>query len=114
MKKHKLTNKQYDIQAKQTKNDKEFSDWFKKNGINAQYVAHTDSKLLQAQLKAHTLLTKHINQLSNTQIKALQNFKRKMNTGHIRKKLKPEAAITVFCIYTKVVRKLHRQSQGTN
>lgn len=114
MKKHTLTNKQYDINSK-IRRDSGLTDWWlRQNGINAQYVAHTDTKLLQAQQKAHTLLTQHIDQLSNAQIKALQNFKRKMNTGHIRKKLKPDAAIIVFCIYTKVVRKLHRQTQGTN
>ena len=112
MKKKALTHKQFDIQCK-NKRDTGLTDWWlRQNGINAQYVAHTDTKLLQAQQKAHTLLSEHIDLLTTDQIKALKNFQRKMNTGHIRKKLKPEAAYTVLNISTKVVRLMHRLAKA--
>ena len=112
MKKHTLTDKQYEIGNK-TRRDSGLTDWWlRQNGINAQYVANTDAKLVQAQQKAHTLLTQHIELLTQSQIKTLQNFKRKMNTGHIRKKLKPDAALPIFSIHTRIIRKLHSKSKN--
>ena len=111
MKKNALTHKQFDIQNK-NKRDTGLTDWWlRNNGINAQIISNTHSKLIQAQHEAHLLLSNHIHLLSSDQIKALKNFQRKMNKGHIRKKLKPEAAYTVLNISTKVVRLMHRQAK---
>lgn len=108
MKKHILTNNQFDINTK-SKRDTGLTDWWlRQNGINAQYISKTDCKLVQAQQKAHLLLTQHSELLTQAQIRTLQNFKRKMNTGHIRKKIKPDAALVVFSIHTKILRKIHR------
>jgi phosphoribosyl 1,2-cyclic phosphodiesterase len=112
MKKNALTHKQFAIEH-QNKRDTGLTDWWlRNNGINAQIICNTHSKLIQAQHEAHLLLSNHIDLLTSDQIKALKNFQRKMNTGHIRKKLKPEAAYTVLNISTKVVRIMHRQAKA--
>ena len=112
MKKNALTHEQRAIQHK-TQRDTGLTDWWlRQNGINAQIIANTHSKLIQAQHEAHLLLSNHIDLLTTNQIKALKNFQRKMNTGHIRKKLKPEAAYTVLNISTKVARLMHRLAKA--
>ncbi len=110
MKKNTLTNTQYDIAIKNKRDTGLANWWLRQNGINAKYVANTDKKLVQAQQKAHLLLKNHIELLSKSQIKTLRSFKRKMNTKEIRIKLKPDAALAVFSIHTKIVRKLHSQN----
>ena len=112
MKNNRLTHEQRAIQHK-AQRDTGLTDWWlRQNGINAQIIANTHSKLIQAQHEAHLLLSNHIDLLTTNQIKALQNFQRKMNTGHIRKKLKPEAAYTVLNISTKVARLMHRLAKA--
>ena len=112
MKKNALTHKQFDIQHK-SKRDTGLTDWWlRQNGINAQIISDTHSKLIQAQHEAHLLLSNHIDLLNKDQIQALKKFQRKMNTGHIRKKLKPEAAYTVLNISTKVARLMHRLAKA--
>ena len=112
MKKNALTHKQFDIQHK-SKRDSGLTDWWlRQNGINAQIIANTHSKLIQAQHEAHLLLSNHIDLMTTDQIEALKNFQRKMNTGHIRKKLKPEAAYTVLNISTKVTRLMYRLAKA--
>lgn len=85
--------------------------WLRDNGVNAQTVAHTHEKLIQAQKMAHELLTTYLEMLTPSQIKILKEFQRKINTGHIRKKLKPQAANSVLNIKTKIVRTLYKQQQ---
>jgi hypothetical protein len=112
MKNNRLTHEQRAIQHK-AQRDTGLTDWWlRQNGINAQIISNTHSKLIQAQHEAHLLLSNHIDLLTADQIKALKNFQRKMNTGHIRKKLKPEAAYQVLNISTKVVRLMHRQAKA--
>lgn len=112
MKKNALTHNQFAIQQK-SKRDTGLTDWWlRNNGVNAQIISNTHSKLIQAQHEAHLLLSNHIELLTSDQIKALKNFQRKMNTGHIRKKLKPESAYTVLNISTKVVRLMHRHTKA--
>ena len=112
MKNNRLTHEQRAIQHK-SQRDTGLTDWWlRNNGVNAQIISNTHGKLIQAQHEAHLLLSNHIHFLSSEQIKALKNFQRKMNTGHIRKKLKPEAAYQVLNISTKVVRLMHRQAKA--
>jgi hypothetical protein len=107
-----LTEKQFEIQLKSRRDTEATDKWLRENGINVQVMSHTHTKLVQAQHDAHHLLKSCTHLLTQSQIKKLQNFQRKMNTGHIRKKLKPEAANAVFNISTKIVRTMHKQQQA--
>ncbi len=108
---NKLTDIQHAMLKKAKKDTAQTDKWLRENGVNAQVVAHTHGSLVQAQKKAHELLTKHADMLTPSQVKKLQGFQRKMNTGHIRKKLKPSSAQVVFSISTKIVRTLHKQAK---
>jgi galactitol-specific phosphotransferase system IIB component len=107
-----LTEKQFDIQLKAKRDTDAADKWLRENGINVQTMSHTHVKLVQAQHDAHHLLTTYAHILTESQIAKLHSFQRKMNTGHIRKKMKPDAAYVVFNISTKIVRKLHKQQQA--
>ena len=106
---NKLSDTQYAMQKQAKKDTAQTDKWLRENGVNAQIVSHTHGSLVQAQKKAHELLTKHADMLTPSQVKKLQGFQRKMNTGHIRKKLKPSSAQVVFSISTKIVRILYKQ-----
>lgn len=106
-----LNEKQKAIQSKSRRDNNATDKWLRKNGINPQFVGSTDTKLLKAQQEAQILLTNYRHLLTNSQIKKLNNFKRKMNTNEIRVQMKPDAANKVFNISTKIVRTLHRQQQ---
>ena len=107
-----LNEKQKAIQSKSRLDNNATDKWLRKNGINPQFVGSTDTKLLKAQQEAQILLTNYRHLLTNSQIKKLNNFKRKMNTNEIRVQMKPDAANKVFNISTKIVRTLHRQQQA--
>ena len=108
----KLTQTQFEINRISHRDNGLTNWWLRQNGINYQYLLHADSKLIQAQHKAHLLLKNHLDLLTKNQIKTLKNFKRRMNIGHLRKKLRPEAANAVFSINTKIQRLIHRQTTG--
>jgi hypothetical protein len=76
-------------------------DWLRDNGIATKSFNTTHVKLLQAQQKAHALLTQ-------SQTKTLKAFQRKMVGKHTRNKLKPNAANPIFNISTKIYRHLHK------
>jgi hypothetical protein len=109
---NKLTDTQYALQKKAIKDTALADKWLRDNGVNVQTIAQTHGTLVQAQKKAHELLTQHTNILTPSQIKKLQGFQRKMNTGHIRKKLKPNSGHVVFNINTKIVRILHKKAKA--
>ena len=107
-----LNEKQYAIQSKSRRDNNATDKWLRENGINPNFLGTTDAKLLKAQQEAKILLTNYKHLLTNSQIKKLNNFKRKMNTNEIRVHMKPDAANKVFNISTKIVRALHKQQQG--
>lgn len=111
MKNRKPTQLQRQIESKTQKDTKQSNDWLKENGINSQTFAFTHVKLIQAKQKAHDLLNNYKNLLTPAQEKKLKDFQIKMNTGHIRKKLKPEAAKAIFVISTQIKRKAHKLAQ---
>lgn len=111
MKNRKPTQLQRQFESKAQKDTKQSNDWLKENGINSQTFAFTHVKLIQAQQKAHDLLTNFKGLLTSAQEKKLKDFQIKMNTGYIRKKLKPEAAKAIFVINTQVKRKAHKLAQ---
>jgi hypothetical protein len=83
-------------------------DWLRDNGIATKSFNTTHVKLLQAQQKAHALLTQHAHLLTQSQTKTLKAFQRKMVGKHTRNKLKPNAANPIFNISTKIYRHLHK------
>lgn len=111
MKNRKPTQLQRQLESKAQKDTKQSNDWLKENGINYQIFALTHIKLIQAQQKAHDLLTNFKDLLTLAQEKKLKEFQIKMNTGHIRKKLKPEAAKAIFVISTQIKRKAYKLAQ---
>ena len=109
----KLTPAQFDIQRLERRDNGYTNWWLRQVGINYQYLTIADSRLIHAQNKAHLLLKNHLDLLTESQIKTLKSFKRRMGLGHLRKKLRPEAANAVFKINTKIQRLIHRQTTGT-
>lgn len=83
-------------------------DWLRDNGIAIKSFNATNVKLLQAQQKAHELLTQHKHLLTQNQIKTLKAFQRKMVGKHTRNKLKPESAYPILNISTKIHRQIHQ------
>ena len=74
MNNNKLPQAQYDIQRQQRKDLLATDNWLKSKGLNTCTLTKIPTKLLQAQNKAHTLLTQHSNLLTKEQIKTLRNF----------------------------------------
>ena len=108
MKKHTLTNKQYDIQAKQAKSDKEFSNWLKQNGLKEKYFTLVPFELLQAQRIASNILKDSGRYLAQNQAHTLNNFLLAMSRKDKRKKLTINHACTVMNIGKEVNRKLFK------
>jgi hypothetical protein len=93
---------------KNFKDDALTADWLRDNGISVKAFNTTYVKLLQAQQTAHALLTQNITLLTNSQIKTLKAFQRKMASKKAREKLKPEAAYPILNISTKINRQLFK------
>jgi len=108
MKKHTLTNKQYDIQAKQTKSDKEFCDWLQQNGLKEKYFTLVPIELLQAQRIASNILKDSGRYLAQNQANTLNNFLLAMSRQDKRKKLTIKNAYTVMNIGKEVNRKMFK------
>ena len=108
MKKHKLTNKQYDIQEKQTKSDKECCDWLKQNGLKEKYFTLVSIELLQAQRIASNILKDSGRYLAQNQANTLNNFLLAMSRQDKRKKLTTKNAYTVMNIGKEVNRKMFK------
>ena len=104
--KDKLTHAQFAILRKQRKDARITDKWIKSTGLHTATFNNIDSKLLQAQQTAHTLLTQHLNLLTTEQIKTIRNFKRKIGNTQLCSKLKPEVAYKVLNIGTKINRQL--------
>ncbi len=85
-------------------------DWLRDNGIAIKAFNTTHVKLLQAQQKAHVLLTQYPHLLTQSQTKTLKAFQRKMVGKHTRNKLKPESAYPIFNINTKINRLIYKLS----
>ena len=81
------TELQYAIQRQQTRDTQTANNWLKENGLNADTFATTHVQLLQAQKAAHEALTEHRQHLTDSDVKKLEAFERKMQQAHIRKKL---------------------------
>ena len=93
---------------KNFKDDALTADWLRDNGIAIKSFSTTHVKLLQAQQKAHDLLTQHAHLLTQSQTKTLKSFQRKMVGKHTRNKLKPDAAYPILNISTKIHRHLYK------
>jgi hypothetical protein len=106
MNKHEL---QYRIRSNELRDTNNANDWLSENGWDTSIFATTHVRLLQAQQQAHTLLTQYSNLLTEQQRKTLQEFQHKMQTKHIRCKLKPNAANAVLNISSKINRQLFKQ-----
>lgn len=103
------TELQYSIQKRQQRETKATNDWLRENGLNADTFASTLMSLLKAQKSAHQALTEHRQHLTDTDVKKLQAFERKMRQAQIRKKLPKHAANPIFQICTKAKRKANKQ-----
>lgn len=100
---------QHQIQRNQQRDTQKSDDWLKSNGWNTATFSTTHIRLLQAQQQAHTLLTQNSNLLTEQQRNTLQEFQNKMQTKHIRCKLRPAAANAVLNISSKINRQLFKQ-----
>ena len=78
-------------------------------GMKADRFQSTDSKLLQAQTHAHTIIKEHSDLLNPQQLQALQKFAKLMRNNKSHQTVKPEAANTTLNISSKVNRQLFRQ-----
>ena len=103
------TELQYSIQQRQVRETQATNNWLKEQGLNADTFATTHVTLLQAQKAAHQALTMHRQHLTDSDVKKLEAFERKMAQAHIRKKLGKHAASPIFKICTKAKRQAHKQ-----
>ena len=99
---------QYQIRKQEQQDTQQADTWIKQQGLNTSTFGTTNLQLLQAQQTAHTLLTQHLNLLTNEKIKIIRNFNRKVRNTQLCTKLKPEAAYQVLNIGTKINRQLFR------
>jgi hypothetical protein len=72
--------------------------WLAQNGFDAGSFAKTNVRLLKAQQQANSMLTTNCDQLSKSQIKALESFVKKMLNKATRTALRPDAANEIFKI----------------
>ncbi len=102
------TELQYAIQKRQIRETQATNSWLKENGLSAETFATTHVLLLQAQKAAHEAVKEHRQYLSESDLKKLQAFERKMRQAHIRNKLGKQAANPIFRICTKAKRQAHK------
>ena len=108
MKKHTLTNKQYDIKVHQAKSDKVFCDWLKENGLKEKCFTLVPIELLQAQCIATNILKNNGRYLAQNEAHTLNNFLFSMSRKDKRNNLTIKHAYTVMNIGKAVNRKLFK------
>lgn len=108
MKNHTLTNKQYEIQRKQTASDKKCNNWLTENGLNEQQLATLPFTLLQAQRIATNILKDGARYLGQNQAHTLNNFLLAMSNTKKRCKLTEAHAYKVMNIGKEVNRKMFK------
>jgi len=104
-----LTHKQFSINQRTNYQTWCTNNWLSENGFSANSFFTTDTKLLQAQQQAHTLLNYHPDLLTTEQATTLQQFQHLMTHKNTRIKLKPSAAYPIFNINTRINRQLFKQ-----
>ena len=100
---------QYQIRRKETTDTITADKWIAESGLDVITFGSTDIRLLQAQHQATTILQNHINLLTNSQRRTLEYFQKQMAHKNTRIKLKPQAAIPVLNISSKINRQLFKQ-----
>ena len=106
MQKHEL---QHQIRKHEAADTIKANDWLADAGLNAQTFGTTHIRLLQAQQKAHALLTHHSNLLTQSQRTTLEQFQQAMSIKRTRCRLKPVSANPVLNISSKINRHLFKQ-----
>ena len=93
---------------KDFQNDALAADWLRDNGISVAMFSAADPKLLQAQQRAHILLTQTQHLLTTEQISTLKAFTKRMAIKRTRAKLTAKSAYPILNISTKVNRQLFK------
>jgi hypothetical protein len=88
--------------------------WIEQQGLNRHTFSSTNHRLLQAQIQAHVLLTRHRDLLSYSQRSTLEDFQQLMAHPKTRKRLKPTAAQPILNISSKINRQLFKQHRQLN
>lgn len=99
----------HQIQQRTRKDTANTDQWVAAQGLDADSFQGTNIRLLRAQQQAHTLLSQHSDLLTQSQRKALEDFKEKMSNKKTRNRLKPTAANVVLNIGSKINRQLFKQ-----
>jgi len=107
--KDRLSHKQFQINCTADKQTRSADKWIRTMGMKADRFQSTDSKLLQAQTHAHTIIKEHSDLLNPQQLQALQKFAKLMRSKKSHQTVKPTAANTTLNISSKVNRQLFRQ-----
>ena len=99
---------QYQIRKQEQLDTKQADTWIKQQGLDAGTFGTINVLLLQAQQKAHSLLTLHRHLLTSKQLTTLKAYQRKIGNKRTSKNLKPESAYQVLNINTKINRQLFK------
>lgn len=100
---------QHQIRRHETTDTITTDKWIAASGLDVIRFGSTHIRLLQAQQQATTILQNHINLLTNSQRRTLEYFQKQMAHKNTRIKLKPQAAIPVLNISSKINRQLFKQ-----
>jgi len=109
----KLTDKQFQIQYKQTSDTWAADSWIRDQGFTLKAFGQVEGKILQAQQQAHLILKHHPNLLDETQRRILVAFHRKFFNEKKRRKITTEAALKVLNIAAKINRQLFKAYRKT-
>jgi hypothetical protein len=104
---------QYQIHRHETTDTITADKWISASGLDVRTFSSTHIRLLQAQQQASTILKHHLNLLTNSQRRTLEHFQKQMAHKNTRIKLKPQAAIPVLNISSKINRQLFKQHRKT-
>ena len=99
---------------KNFKDDALTADWLRDNGLNDKTFSTAKLNAIRAQTMAHTLLTQHRNQLSNSQIQSLTAFQQATATKRDIQRVSDSFCKCVMNINANINRKLFRQHRKLN
>ena len=103
-----LSDKQYQINRKSTLDSEDTDLWLRNKGLNPTNFASIDLKLIQAFIKAKSLIDHGDHYLTCWQRDALELFIDQMSHANTRRKLKTHAAYPILNISSKINRKIFK------
>ncbi len=89
--------------------DEQTTQWISDNGMSVEDFAVIDIRLLQAQKAAHTLLTKHLDWLTDRQRKNLEEFKHRVSNKEQRQRITQNEVLGILNLAKTANRKDFKQ-----